>query len=141
MTITHPTHSDNPNTIELDIAEFYVEAHHERGNWELFEAFDGEQWQEIDVWDYRRADGEWWLVAGLLESEAAEEFTSEGEVFQKAIRVTRSPELEKDVDNTYHASVSSDKIDIAKVRVWLESNIATLTDRDEDDDTPANYYD
>lgn len=116
--------------IYLDMAEFMVEVHHERGNVSLFEIFDpsSRTWQTVDVWEYRRASDEWWIVGqqlwdGVVLAMLDPELDPQLRVLypEKPMRVTRYPDLEKDMlDKPYIDAVPSWKIDLYKVTQFLK---------------------
>lgn len=105
-------------TKELSVAEAYVEIHHTRGNISYFEKRadpDSEEWEEADVWEYRRAAEEWWAM-GFVIQDAIPDYN--------VFRVTRYPDLEKDLlDTTYHPSVESWKINPTKVKEYFSERI------------------
>jgi hypothetical protein len=106
------------------IPEFFVEVFHTRGNFSKFEIMNPNsedmldpEWVELDVWQLRRQSDSMWLLMYLVElSDLLPE--DEG-----VLRVTRHPELEKDVlDTTYHPSVESWRIDPYKVKEFFNGN-------------------
>ena len=98
----------------LDIPELFVEVHHKRGDFSKFEVLhpDTGIWIEgPTVWDLRKGDDEWWIRGSKIYD------TMNG---YRMLRVTRYPDLEATIgDVTYHPSVPAWKIDIDKVREFL----------------------
>jgi hypothetical protein len=95
----------------IDFFELYVEVHHKRGDFNLFEVLnpDTNKWQEgPTVWDLRNADDAYWAVGFELYK------ALDG---HQMLRVTRYPDLEATIDDvTYHPSVPAWKINIDKVK-------------------------
>lgn len=117
----------NSETKIVDIAEFFVEVHHVRGNISKFEYLGVEiadeeseysianaEAIELGVWDFRSRDHMDWHVGFAMDE-------TMGQVAR--FRVTRYLDLEKDMDDvTYHPSVPSWYIDTEKVREHFYAN-------------------
>lgn len=107
------------NTIvtEVDMPQLYVEVFHTRGNFTKFEWIpddDTEAPVELDVWDFRRRDHDYWHLGFIIDQS--------GDLPQR-FRITRYPDLEKDVlDTPYHPSVESWNIDLEKVKEHFIGN-------------------
>jgi hypothetical protein len=97
----------------VSVPELFIEVHHERGNFSKFEVHNGTEWVEANVWDYRAMPERVWQAWGLLPTLPMED--------TPLFRVTRYPDLERDIlDNTYHPSVGSWKIDPDKVKEFFD---------------------
>lgn len=98
----------------LSAEELYVEIHHTRGNFSLFEFEADGDWVEGDVWELRRRSDQHWqelfdIFANMGDELAAVYDPHDPEM--SSFRVTRYSELEKDLlDTTYHPSVESWRI-------------------------------
>jgi hypothetical protein len=87
---------------------------------------DTQEWVEVSVWDYRKVDDIFWHNVHFIENQITRVDAKLADVgvapLPKLLRITRFPELERDmVDATYHPSIPSWKIDLVKVKEFLNN--------------------
>jgi hypothetical protein len=117
-------------SFEVSVAELYVEVMHTRGNVSKFETktteFGAERTGDLkaydsvlDVWTLRKWDLDAWRRAMSVEQNEYlfSNTPDNGRLYRWYVR--RYPDLESGIDSTYHPSVSSDKINLERVKGLL----------------------
>lgn len=117
--------------VEVDLVTFFREVHLQRGSFTKFEVYHDEtnSWQEINVWPYRSADLSWWLMGKplfdqidmvMMDPDLSDEVRNRHPRYP--IRITRYPDLEKDVlDIPYLPSVASWMVDTKLINQFFEN--------------------